>query len=291
MPIVFIAISVIVIWNLDVALRAFHSYQNGTLTMEKLRLDIASFDIGKPSPVTPIKTKISMTDGMTQAYVPEGEFIMGFGENQQGSWPQHVVFLDSYWFDRVEVTNSMYAECVKASVCSAPSDDSPYYGIWAYRNYPVTYVTWYQAEDYCHWANRRLPTEAEWEKAARGTDGRIYPWGNDPPNPRLANFDMTMIHESVPSYRYPLGASIYGVLNMSGNVREWIADWYDPHYYIVSPYANPKGPATGTERSLRSASYNEDQREIAVYRRYRHEPQSPGLSRGFRCAQDAGPGN
>jgi len=96
-----------------------------------------------------------------------------------------------------------------------------------------------------------------------------------------------MIHEAVPSYRYPLGASPYGALNMAGNVREWIADWFDKDYYSHSPYANPTGPETGTKRSLRSGSYNENRNEIAVYVRYSHEPNSAGLNRGFRCAQNA----
>ncbi len=281
-----------IIWNLDMALRFIHSYQNGTLTEEKIRFDIASFDLGRKSPVTPIDKKKSTMDGMVQVYVPEGEFIMGTEHNsKKPDSPKHGVYLDSFWVDSVEVTNAMYLKCIKENICTSPVSDNLYYNNWIYRDHPIVYVTWFQANDYCQWAGRRLPTEAEWEKAARGTDGRKYPWGNDQPTPRLANFSDTLISESVSSFRYPLGASPYGALNMSGNVREWIADWYDPEYYTYTPYNNPKGPDTGFERSLRSASYNEDGREIMITSRLRHEPQSAGLSRGFRCAQDASPGN
>jgi len=285
MLLLLITVSVAVILNLDIAVRAFRSHQDGTLNMEKFRLDLASFGLGQPVPAIPAGAIKSPMDGMIQVHVAAGEFIMGRGT--AGTLPRHIVYLDAYWMDRVEVTNSMYKLCVAAKGCSLPVSDNTYFDQWVYRNHPVTYVTWFQANEYCQWAGRRLPTEAEWEKAARGgTDERLYPWGNTRPNARLANFDGTMIHESLSAYRYPLGASPYGALNMSGNVREWIADWYDPNYYYVAPYANPEGPAAGTERSLRSGSYNEDQREIAVYRRYRHSPQSAGLSRGFRCAQD-----
>jgi formylglycine-generating enzyme required for sulfatase activity len=274
------------IWNLDICLRIWQKVQDGNFTTETLRFELASFDIGKFSPNIPINTKISKMDGMQQVYVPEGIFSMGSNRNPQtNEYPQHSVYLDAFWMDKVEVTNAMYLKCLEANGCTSPVSDNIYYDKWVYRDHPMVYVTWDQANTYCLWANRRLPTEAEWEKAARGTDRRIYPWGNNAPTPRLANFSGTLIHESVSSFRYPLGASPYGVLNMSGNVREWIADWFDPNYYSHSPKANPKGPETGFERSLRSASYNEDGREIMVTNRFRHEPQSAGLSRGFRCAE------
>jgi len=275
------------IWNLDVLIRFYNSLQNGTLTMEKIRLDLASFNIGRRSSVIPFDIKTSELDGMTQAYVPEGEFLMGKGEvRKNDNSPQHLVYLDAFWMDKYEVSNSMYLKCLQAGACSEMVSDNTTYQNWIYRDHPVTYVTWEQANAYCQWAGRRLPTEAEWEKAARGTDGRKYPWGNEAANARLANFDGSMIQEAVSVYRYPLGASPYGVLNMSGNAREWIADWYGEDYYLITPYANPTGPETGTERSLRSGSYNEDKNEIAITSRYRHEPQSAGLSRGFRCAED-----
>lgn len=286
--IIFVSIASLAVLNSDVLLRFIHAYQNGTLTLEKMRFDIASFDLGRKSPVRLIDKKISSMDGMIQVYVPEGKFIMGAAHNHKTpDSPEHVVYLDAFWMDKVEVTNAMYLKCLKANGCTTPVSDNVYYDKWIYRDHPIVYVTWDQANGYCLWAGRRLPSEAEWEKAARGTDGRLYPWGDELPTPRLANFSGTMIQESVSSFRYPLGTSPYGALNMSGNVREWVADWFDANYYSYSPYANPKGPETGFERSLRSASYNEDGREIAITNRYRHEPQSAGLSRGFRCAQDA----
>lgn len=282
-----IVVTGICIWNLDVLIRFSTSFKNGTLTIEKIQLDLAAFDIGRHSSVIPVDIRTSALDGMAQVYVPEGEFWMGKGEvRKNADSPRHIVYLDAFWMDKYEVSNSMYLKCLQAGRCSKMVSDNTTYQNWIYRDHPVTYVTWEQARAYCQWAGRRLPTEAEWEKAARGTNGHIYPWGGEAPNARLANFEGSMIHEAVSVYRYPLGASPYGVLNMSGNVREWVADWYAEDYYLVMPYANPTGAETGIERSLRSSSYNEDKIEIAVTTRLRHEPQSAGLSRGFRCAED-----
>ena len=283
--VVSVLLLVAILLNLDLFLRLYQAYQNGKLTMEVVQYEIASYDIRQPFPVMPKSSKVSPKDGMTQIYIPAGEFIMGSGDDLRTDNPQHRVYMDSFWMDEVEVTNAMYAKCFKVGICGHPANYDTYYGIWAYRDYPVVYVNWYQADQYCHWVGRSLPTEAQWEKAARGTDGRRYPWGNRLPTPLLANFNLSMIGEPVPAFRYPLGASPYGALNMAGNVREWIADWYDESYYQSSPYANPTGPATGTQRSLRSGSYAEDQQQISVYTRFKHLPDSAGLSRGFRCAE------
>ena len=274
---------VLITLNLDLFLRLFHAYQNSKLTWEVVQYEIASYNIKAPFPLIPDRSKVSPNDGMSQIYIPAGEFIMGNGDDLTADNPQHRVYVDSYWMDKLEITNAMYAKCFNAHVCTHPAQYDTYYDNWAYRDYPVVYVNWYQADQYCHWAGRSLPSEAQWEKAARGTDGRRYPWGNQTPNPRLANFNFSLIGEPVPVFRYPLGASPYGVLNMAGNVREWIADWYDENYYQSSPYADPLGPASGTQRSLRSGSYAEDQQQISVYTRFKHLPDSAGLSRGFRC--------
>ncbi len=286
---VVVSISAAVIWNLDISLRTWRAVQEGKLSTLLLRYELASFDIGRPSSNIPVDTKISKVDGMTQMYVPEGEFIMGNNRDPNAKeYPEHPIYLDAFWMDKVEVTNAMYDDCVNSGECFAPVPRlNPYYGKWAYRNLPVVYVNWHGAEKYCSWAGRRLPTEAEWEKAARGTDMRYFTWGNFQANPRLANFAETLIGEPLPAYRYPLGASPYGVLNMGGNVREWVSDWFSNKYYLNSPYKNPTGPETGTERSLRGGAYDANDDDITTFRRFRHEPDSAGLSRGFRCAESA----
>ncbi len=257
--------------------------------MQKLRFELAAFDLGRPSPNIPLDTKTSEMDGMPQVYVAEGIFIMGSNDDPQAKeFPAHGVHLDAFWMDKFEVSNAMYTKCVDAGVCLPPVLRlNPYYGKWAYRNLPVVYTNWYAAETYCAWAGRRLPTEAEWEKAARGTDQRRYTWGEDRPNPRLANFEESLMGEMLPVFRYPLGASPYGVLNMAGNVREWVADWYAKDYYANSPKVNPTGPESGFERSLRGGAYDANADSITTINRFRHEPDSAGLSRGFRCAESA----
>jgi formylglycine-generating enzyme required for sulfatase activity len=274
-------------WNLDVVVRAVHAIQTNSFTLQRLRFDIAAFGLGQSRTVRPIKSKTSDVDGMVQVLVPAGDFLMGRDGELDEDSPIHLVYLDSFWMDQVEVTNAMYGKCVREGSCTRPVSDNKYYGNWIYHHHPVVYVDWFQANEYCEWAGRELPTEAQWEKAARGTDGGKYPWGNVPPNPRLANFTESLTGESLSSFRYPLGASPYGVLNMSGNVREWVVDWFSLTYYQVSPYMNPTGPENGTERSLRSGAYDAEANEITTYRRYKHEPQSGGLSRGFRCAESS----
>jgi formylglycine-generating enzyme required for sulfatase activity len=190
---------------------------------------------------------------MVMVYVPEGSFTMGdtndqamaecqkFAKDCQQKYfadeqPPHIVFLDAYWIDQTEINNARYALCVNAGACQAPTSlssktRSSYYGNPQYDAYPVIYVNWKDASDYCTWAGVRLPSESEWEKAARGTDERSFPWGNNGPDNTLANFKA---QDTVAVGSYPAGASPYGALDMAGNVWNWLEDWYD-----VYPGGNP----------------------------------------------------
>lgn len=233
----------------------------------------------------PVRELPDWQDHENRMYVPAGEFIMGDGTDKR-KFIAHRVYLDAYWIDQFEVTNAMLADCVKAGACEAPSVYDVYYGVPQYADYPAVYVTWWAAQAYCGVQGGRLPTEAEWEKAARGLDGRAYPWGAADPDNALLNFNLA--HGGLTSaYDYLRGMSPYGLLNMAGNVREWVFDWYSHDYYLHSPYKNPQGPATGKEKSLRGGSYSDTASEVAVFHRTNHDPNSAGLNRGFRCAFDA----
>lgn len=257
--------------------------------VRRTRVEIASYDFGQAMPVTPVDSRVSEVDGMTQVFVPAGKFLMGTDDKEAlKNRPEHPVTLSAFWIDQTEVTNEMYAKCVEAKKCPPPFKEqfNPYYGKAKYANYPVVYIPWDSADAYCRWAGRRLPTEAEWEKAARGTDGRLYPWGNEPPNASLANYD-NALGDPLPVDRYPLGASPYGALNMAGNVREWVADWFHEFFYLAGINDNPVGPPSGEMKSLRGGSFVDDENEIRVFNRFAHAPASPGINRGFRCASSA----
>ena len=231
---------------------------------------------------------VSPIDGMTLMYVPAGNFLMGSpdGVGYDVEHPQHTVYLDAYWIDQTEVTNAMFEKCVAAGACTPPSQDSSYtrgsyFGNSTYADFPVIYVDWYQADTYCRWAGRQLPTEAQWEKAARGTDGSTYPWGNQAPSDSLANYDDQIIGDTTAVGSFPAGASPYGVLDMAGNVWEWVSDWNDGSFYSSSPTSNPTGPALGNSRLLRGGSYEGAGRSAFRYW------VNPGVSVqifGFRCS-------
>ncbi len=249
-------------------------------------------------------TMISSKDGMTLLYVPAGEFKMG-SEDYDDSKPVHTVYLDAFWIDQTEVTNGMYAQCVEAGVCNPPNESksytrASYYGNAEFDNYPVIYVSWEDANTYCTWAERRLPTEAEWEKAARGTDGRIYPWGdifddsitnlcdiNCPLNWKNADFN-DGYQDTSPAGHYVAGAGFYGAFDMAGNVWEWIADWYDESYYASSPASNPFGPDTGDLRVWRGGSWTSgNNNDLRVANRSRGNLTNAHNFVGFRCSRSA----
>ncbi|WP_161542542.1 SUMF1/EgtB/PvdO family nonheme iron enzyme [Levilinea saccharolytica] len=242
------------------------------------------------------QTRTSTQDGMTQVCVPAGEFEMGSDPRidpyaQMDERPQHQVYLDSYWIDQTEVSNAAYARCVADGECTAPYKNSfilqsSYFEDSQFANYPVIFVNWNQAKEFCQWAGRRLPTEAEWEKAAREYSPRIYPWGNFPPNINLSNYN-GVVGDTLPVDSFPQGASPYGVLNMAGNVWEWVSDWYAEGYYQNSPTRNPTGPQIGENRVLRGGAWNDESTSIRAANRNQYSPDGRNKSIGFRCAQSA----
>jgi formylglycine-generating enzyme required for sulfatase activity/serine/threonine protein kinase len=235
-------------------------------------------------------TMVRAKDGMEMVYIPAGEFTMGSDKGDSDEKPVHDVSLDAYWIDKYEVTNEQYAQCVSAGACSRPSSvksytrDS-YYSNPTYDDHPVVNVNWSQADAYCRWAGGRLPTEAEWEKAARGTDPRTYPWGDATPTCNLANYGGTAgcVGDTIVVGTYPDAVSQYGVLDMAGNVWEWVADSYDSRYYSKSPLQNPTGPADGSYRVLRGGSWYFSENILRVANRVRYDPEASGSDGGFRC--------
>jgi serine/threonine-protein kinase len=236
-----------------------------------------------PTPTLGIgSTKISDKDGMEMVYVPAGMFIMGSMDGDSDEQPVHEVYLDAFWIDKYEVTNAQYAQCVAAGACAEPLGNN--YQDPAYSNHPVVYVTWTDAKGYCEWAGRKLPTEAEWEKAARGTDGRVYPWGNQEPLPSMANYDFekdnrggTLIVGS-----YPESESPYGVLDMTGNVEEWTSS--SKRSYPYSPEDGREETGRYGDRVLRGGSFLTDAEYIVSSSRWGNRPSGRYSMTGFRCS-------
>jgi len=250
--------------------------------------------------------------------VPEGPFSMGgsadtayaecqkFRTDCHRDWltdeePAHTVNLDSFYMDKYEVSNDTYRECVSSGACLPPTDTSSstrssYYGDSQYDDYPVIYVDWNMANAYCEWRGARLPTEAEWEKAARGMDGRMYPWGNSFDGMKANFCDKNCSYDwanknyddgyadTASVDAFSSGASVYGIFNLAGNVWEWVAGWYDANYYANSPSSNPQGPGSGQYRVLRGGSWNNDGGDIRSANRGGFDPSLIFNRVGFRCA-------
>jgi hypothetical protein len=206
---------------------------------------------------------------------------MGLGSEDN---PEHVVNLDGFWIYRTEVTNRMYLRCMAMGECSPPAVDPslPDLEDPDLVDMPVVGIRWDQAEDYCKFVDGTLPTEAQWEKTARGPDGNTYPWGHNEPTCELLNFN-DCLGEISSVIDYPPGASTYDVLDMAGNVFEWVADWYDEDYYADSPSYNPMGPEFGEVRSVRGSTFRTGPEQIASALRYFLEPEEYRLDLGFRC--------
>jgi formylglycine-generating enzyme required for sulfatase activity len=233
-------------------------------------------------------TRAFAPDNAPMMFVPAGDFTMG-SEDFDNEEPIHTVYLDAFWMDKFEVTNALYKKCVDAGKCTRPNQTSSstrgsYYGDASFDNYPVIYVDWNQAKMYCEWVGKRLPTEAEWEKAARGTDGRVYSWGN--------TFDASKLNsaegnkgDTTQVGAYSSGASPYGIMDLSGNVWEWVADWYGENYYMSSPRNNPTGPSSGSARVLRGGSWDFGLQSSRTANRVRDTVSNSGDDVGFRCAR------
>ena len=252
-----------------------------------------------------LKTNKGKWEEMT--LVPAGEFLMGSREEDfiPEEMPQHAVIIDAFYIDRYEVTNAQYWEfmdyIMKTGDHSKCSTSEPInkshlpgnsfrgyeYKYYNYPDYPVTRVDWYDAYAYAAWAGKRLPTEAEWEKAARGTDGRRFPWGNVW-EIKFCNVGTDgNLPVSVGSFEE--GNSVYGCYDMTGSVSEWCEDWYHPEYYLSSPKKNPKGPIKGTgKRIIRGGSmFAQNVYKLRCAVRMFGEPGDRNKSVGFRCAKDA----
>jgi formylglycine-generating enzyme required for sulfatase activity len=256
---------------------------------------------------TPTETSGQPNIEIERVNIPAGEFIMGSNPDEPYFWgseaPRHTVYLDEFWIDLTEVTNKNYHLCVADGACSSPelnkSDSrSDYYTNPKYDNYPVIYVTYNDAVSFCSWTGGRLPTEAEWEKAARGTEGYLYPWGNSEIRNDVANFcDLGCnrveeepdfddgYRDTAPVGSYPAGASPYKVLDMAGNVLEWVSDLYASGYYSISPYENPVGPSSGTKHPVRGGSWISGRDGLRTTGRASLSSNSTYDTLGFRCAK------
>jgi len=260
-------------------------------------------------------TLVSAMDSMVQVYVPKGDFVMGASKSDDiasiDEFPAHSVYLDAFWIDRTEITNAMFMKFVETTGYNTQAERDgwswdfdgdwhktkgadwrhpygPYASFQGLDDHPVLRVSWDDALAYCAWAGRRLPTEAEWEKAARGTDHNLFPWGDTDPNSTLLNYN-AHFNGTSPVGSYTSGASPYGAYDMSGNVWEWVADWFSKDYYQYSPASNPKGPLSGEGRGMRGGSWLvESKRVRSSYREWGYQYASY-WSTGFRCAMEASP--
>ena len=233
-------------------------------------------------------TVMRWIDNSDFVYVPGGDFIMGRDRPERGDdTPIHSVSLSPYWIHQAEVTNLQYAECVQAGVCSPPMKElnlAYWYQDPSRLDDPVVGIDWFQAQAYCDWIEARLPTEAEWEKAARGIQGDPYPWGDADPTCNLLNFkDCLQPSEPAPVRSYPNGASIFNVLDMAGNVSEWVHDWYLADFYQQAPMKDPLGPADGEKRVVRGSSYQSPADALHLALRDSLKPELHRADLGFRC--------
>ena len=277
-------------------------------------LTVTKSDTGPVPTVTPIPaatqnpeesseraaTHLREIDGMSMIEIPAGKVWIGCDETNNAGFsclgdelPLHQVFLDTFLIDKFEVTNAQYALCVTDGVCAEPyyqrsETRQDYYSDPAYADFPRVAVSWFEARDYCEWAGGRLPTEAEWVRAARGDDRRVYPWGNENPDCDKANTldentGKLCVGDTTPVGSYPEGASPFGVMDLAGNVWEWTADWYHEDYYSISPESNPQGPEQGGTRVVHGGGFDYGWKLTRIAYTTDHNPGEHKIGFGFRC--------
>ncbi|MDF0665082.1 MAG: formylglycine-generating enzyme family protein [Nitrospira sp.] len=246
---------------------------------------------GAPYQVTAASSDVMGKDGAPMVLVPAGEFVMGSDKGDEDEAPVHRVYLNAFYMDKFEVTNGRFAKYVEAIQSEPPwgftDKDTPL----IHAEHPVRWVNWMDAMGYCLWVGKRLPTEAEWEKAARGTDERVYPWGNDPPTPVHAVYGLKEGGAETVSVigDHHMGQSPYGVQDLAGNLYEWVMDWYAEDFYssfINGPAVNPRGPGEGTVKVQRGGSYLNTPYRLRSSFRTKSDPTEQDPNVGFRCAQD-----
>ncbi len=246
------------------------------------------------APIIDSTPDLDFTDphGIQMRLIPAGEFQMGSESGESDESPVHTVYLDAFYMDVYEATNAFYALCVEAGACTAPHSEgsstrSSYYGDSTYDENPVINVDWNQAQNFCEWRSARLPSEAEWEKAARGRlEGKLYPWGDQEPECSWVNFSGCE-GDTVKVGSYP--ANGYGLFDMAGNVWEWVMDWYSSDYYNSSISQNPPGPDSGDHRVLRGGDWDSVAYGLRVaYRSDLYPVYGPHDNVGFRCSRSPG---
>ena len=238
--------------------------------------------------VTPPSTRVISVGTIEKVFIPPGEFTMGSESGEIDERPQHQVFVDGFYIDRHETTNAMYELCVHAGYCAPPRDASSstrshYFGNPAYDNHPVIHVTWHMAQDYCEWRQERLPTEAEWEKAARGTEARHFPWNNDiEPNCDLLNYKSCDVGDTLPVKSFFENTNTYGIYDMAGNVWEWVGSIYSDYPY--NPTDGREDLNIEANRVFRGGSWSSPTERVTTTFRSWDDPNNAYNFLGFRCA-------